>query len=128
MFSVEAEEVQLLWFTVYIPEGTAPGKYRGRITIRADGVDPVGVPVSVTVYPAFVPVQGYMKTAFALMDGHLEKIYGKIARPVIEARLIWWQAFTYDVKDFLCWDSISGSAKTTTHPSPLPPGLAFAGR
>ncbi|HUV04804.1 MAG TPA: glycoside hydrolase domain-containing protein [Armatimonadota bacterium] len=84
-FCIESGQVQPLWFTIHVPERTAPGTYRGSITIRADGAPGVEVPVSVTVHPAVIPVQGYMKTAFALMDGFLEKVYGKATRPLRRA-------------------------------------------
>jgi len=81
-FSVGAGDVQPLWFTIHVPESAMPGVYRGSITIRADCAQPVEVPVSVTVHQAVIPVQGRMKTAFALMDGFLEKVYGKVTRPL----------------------------------------------
>jgi hypothetical protein len=77
-FSVQPGEVQPLWITVSVPRDAQPGDYTGRITVRADGAEPVSVPVSVTVHPATIPAQGHMKTAFALMDWHLCKVYGKV--------------------------------------------------
>lgn len=74
-FEMEAATTQPLWFTVHIPKDAAPGKYEGTITIKADGVDAVTVPVSLTVYPACIPDEGGMKTAFALMDCYMRKLY-----------------------------------------------------
>jgi len=84
-FSIESGQVQPLWFTIHVPERATPGVYRGSITIRPDGALAVEVPVSVTVHPAVIPVEGYMRTAFALMDGFLEKVYGKVTRPLRRA-------------------------------------------
>lgn len=84
-FSVQAGEVQPLWFTLNISQNTQPGTYSGRIAIQADNQPAISVPVSVTVYPAVVPAQGSMKTTFALMDGFMEKIYGTISKPLRRA-------------------------------------------
>jgi hypothetical protein len=77
-FDVEAGQVQPVWFTVHVPKNAAPGTYKGDVTIASAGVPDVKVPVSVSVYTAAIPDQGYMKTSFALMDGFLEKLYGEI--------------------------------------------------
>lgn len=76
-FSVNADEVQPLWFTVHAPADAAPGTYTGSISISTGQKD-VRVSVKVVVHAVALPVQGHMKTAFALMDWHLKKVYGKI--------------------------------------------------
>lgn len=75
-FEMEAATTQPLWFTVHVPGNAVPGNYEGAITIDADGVDAVIVPVSLTVHSAIIPDEGGMKTAFALMDCYMRKIYG----------------------------------------------------
>ena len=77
-FSVDRGKVQPLWFTLTIPKDTKPGRYSLKVTVKADDLDTFTIALPVTVHRAQVPVQGRMKTAFALMDGHLEKLYGKI--------------------------------------------------
>lgn len=77
-FNVKVGEVQPLWFTLYVPENTEPGAYKGRISVQSDNDQTVSFYIRVSVHPAKVPVTGYMKTAFALMDGHMENLYGKI--------------------------------------------------
>lgn len=77
-FDVEAGQVQPLWFTVHAPNDSVPGVYEARITISADGRQLASVPVRVTVHKPRLPVTGHMKTAFALMDWHLKKVYGEI--------------------------------------------------
>ncbi|MBM3500602.1 MAG: DUF4091 domain-containing protein, partial [Armatimonadetes bacterium] len=83
------------WFTVHAPPGTPAGEYRGRITIRPDGGgsgEPthqgraIDVPVRVTVYGFDLPAQAHLKTAFALMDGYLEQLYGKPLTPELRRR------------------------------------------
>ncbi len=75
-FEMEAATTQPLWFTVHVPKDAVPGHYDGTITLKAEGIDDVLVPVSMTVYPALIPDQGGMKTAFALMDCYMRKVYG----------------------------------------------------
>ncbi|MGQ9730474.1 MAG: glycoside hydrolase domain-containing protein [Candidatus Zipacnadales bacterium] len=77
-FDVSAETSQSIWFTVWAPPATPPGTYRGAITIRpGNDVEPLTVSVQVEVYGFDVPTQPHLKTAFSLMDGFLEKLYGK---------------------------------------------------
>ena len=38
-----------IWVTVQVPKAAAPGKYTGKLTIRADGQPPVSVPVELEV-------------------------------------------------------------------------------
>ncbi len=77
-FDVDLGEVQPLWCTVHAPADAAPGTYMGRVTISAAALKPIEVPVKVVVDPVALPTTGHMKTAFALMDYHLKKLYGKI--------------------------------------------------
>jgi len=75
-FEVEPGWAQPVWVTVYVPEGTPPGRYSGTVTITADDNQDAVVPVNLQVHDFTVPTQGHLKTAFALMQGYLEKIYG----------------------------------------------------
>lgn len=76
-FTIPPATTQSLWFTVYAPPGTKPGLYRGSLTIRPANGTLLEVPVEATVYNFELPTQGHLKTAFALMDGFLERLYGK---------------------------------------------------
>jgi hypothetical protein len=44
-----SREVQPIWVTVSIPSDAKPGKYTGTLTVSAEGMNPVDVPVWVTV-------------------------------------------------------------------------------
>lgn len=68
---------QPFWLTVYVPPEQAPGTYRGEITIRPAQAPATVVPLTVRVHDVALPVRGHLKTAFALMDGFLERVYGK---------------------------------------------------
>ena len=80
-FSVAPGFTQAVWVTVYAPPGTPAGHYHGTLTVRPAGLEPVEVDLRVEVYGFSLPVTGHMKTAFALMDGFLEKVYGKPLTP-----------------------------------------------
>ena len=77
-FAVPGGTTQALWFTVYAPPETPAGQYTGQFTIRLGGEEQVPVGLKATVYGFDVPTQPHIKTAFALMDGYLEKIYGEL--------------------------------------------------
>lgn len=79
-FSIEPGRTQPLWFTVYARGNVQPGTYKGSVTLTSEGIEPISVPMIVEVHRATVPVQGRMKTAFALMDGYINKLYGNIPR------------------------------------------------
>jgi len=76
-FDLSPGFTQPLWVTVYAPPRTPPGEYVGSLTLRPKGQPATRIPLQVTVYGFTLPVEGHLKTAFALMDGFLERVYGK---------------------------------------------------
>ncbi|MBI5831454.1 MAG: DUF4091 domain-containing protein, partial [Armatimonadetes bacterium] len=76
-FDLEPSFTQALWFTVHAPAGQAPGRYTGRVVLRTAQGEVAGAPVTVTVEPFAIPAKSSLKTAFALMDGFLERVYGR---------------------------------------------------
>lgn len=76
---VPAGQTVSFWVTVTTKPETPPGTYRGtvRLTAEGDALEPVEIPLTVNVFPAVIPAEGHLGTAFALMDGFLEKVYGK---------------------------------------------------
>lgn len=75
-FDVPPGTTQPLWVTLHAPPGTPAGEYRGVITVDLGASGRLQVPVVARVYGFDVPNQPHIKTAFALMDGFLEKLYG----------------------------------------------------
>ncbi|HID05880.1 MAG TPA: hypothetical protein EYP10_01905, partial [Armatimonadetes bacterium] len=41
---------QPFWLTVRVPKGTPKGTYRGSVTITADGIEPLRIPIALRVY------------------------------------------------------------------------------
>ncbi|MDO5113754.1 MAG: DUF4091 domain-containing protein [Planctomycetia bacterium] len=66
------------WITVYAPEGTRPGTYRGTVTLRPENAPAAEVALEVTVSSMTLPKEGNLANGFALMDGFLERVYGKL--------------------------------------------------
>jgi len=85
-FSVPPDFAQPIWVTVYAPPGTPAGDYEGTLTVRPAGEPATAVQVRARIYGFDLPRRGHMKTAFALMDGYLEQVYGKPLPPDIRRR------------------------------------------
>jgi hypothetical protein len=85
-FSVPAGVTQALWFTVHAPAGAPAGLYGGMATIQPANAPALQVPIEATVYNFSLPTTGHLKTAFALMDGFLEKLYGKPLTPELRRK------------------------------------------
>ncbi len=58
-----------LWITVYAPEGTAPGTYRGPVTLHANGEDPIVWQLEVKVHGFALPNTPALSTDFGLDTG-----------------------------------------------------------
>jgi hypothetical protein len=52
---IPADAQHALWLTVRTPAGTPAGEYEGQITITADGIEPVRLPLRVGVWPFELP-------------------------------------------------------------------------
>lgn len=76
-FDIPEQTTQSLWVTIYAPPDTPPGQYRGQLRIRPATAEPVTVDITATVYAFDLPTQPHLKTAFALMDAYLERLYGQ---------------------------------------------------
>ncbi|HHX41387.1 MAG TPA: DUF4091 domain-containing protein [Armatimonadetes bacterium] len=77
-FDVPGGTTQSVWFTLYAPPGTPAGTYRGEFTVTPENAPAVRIPVEARVYGFTLPTQPRLKTAFALMDGFLETVYGPL--------------------------------------------------
>ncbi len=63
------------WITVYAPKGTAPGHYRGTLQITPENAPARSIDLNVRVWDIELSNECHLKTAFALMNGYLEKVY-----------------------------------------------------
>lgn len=74
---VPANQTVSFWVTISTSAETEAGTYRGCVKWTPENASSVEIPVEVTVWPVTLPVEGHLGSAFALMDGYLEKSYGK---------------------------------------------------
>lgn len=66
-------DVQPLWLTVYVPEGTSSGHYQGTVTVSGEGIAPQTLPINLRVYDFTLPLESHLKTAFDFY-GHITKL------------------------------------------------------
>ena len=85
-FDVPPGFAQPVWITIHAPPGTPAGIYSGSLTVRADGLEARKVEVAAEVFDFELPREGHLKTAFALMDGFLERVYGAPLRAQLRQR------------------------------------------
>jgi glucosylceramidase len=62
-FPVEANQTTSVWITVYAPPLTAPGVYRGTLTLTSDDRRLGSIPLEVTVASATVPAMRILKVS-----------------------------------------------------------------
>ena len=62
-FDVQKGDLASVWYSVRVPEGTAPGTYKGTLTIRPADAPAASVPVTLTVWDFALPRVPSLKTA-----------------------------------------------------------------
>lgn len=78
---IPAQFTQPLWVTVHAPPGTRAGTYAGTVVLHADGQPDRTVPLRVKVYGfSLAPGAGHLRTAFALFDEEVRRIYASEVR------------------------------------------------
>ena len=76
-FDLDADVWQPVWLDVHTAPDQAPGEYRGAITCTAEGVEPLEIPISVTVWDFSIPTEYHFPLAVVFWDGQLRQIYSK---------------------------------------------------
>lgn len=68
-----------VWVTVRVPRGAAPGDYAGRLTVRAEGLEPVAIPVTCHVADWTLPETKAFRSHMGLIQSpeSLAVQYGK---------------------------------------------------
>ncbi len=66
--TIPAGESRAVWVDLLVPDGAAPGVYRGSIHVTGDGLD-ASVPVQVEVYNFTLPSTPSLTTAFLVYSG-----------------------------------------------------------
>ena len=65
-FSLNRGRNQPLWIEVYVPPNTAPGVYSGEVTVSAQGLPNVSIPITLHVWDFILPSTSSLKTSFGL--------------------------------------------------------------
>ena len=63
---IPADSCQAVWLTLDVPRGTAPGTYKGTVTVTANGVDPVTVPIVAEIHGWQMPDPAAFQANIAL--------------------------------------------------------------
>ena len=87
---IDAGVVQPFWVTVYVPDGTEAGIYKGTVLVTVEGGELREIPLQVQVYNFTLPVEGSLKTAFDFYGHETFKRYPQKdneSKEAYEARL-----------------------------------------
>ena len=71
--AAEQNENRCLWGTIAVPFDCTPGTYAGTVSIRADGMDDIAVPVRLKVWDFALPETPRLRTAFGLYGSGVAK-------------------------------------------------------
>lgn len=75
-YDVAQERNQPVWIEVYVPPATASGIYTAVVTVRAQGEQPVRIPVYLRVWDFTLSSTSSIKNAFLLWTGGLPNAHG----------------------------------------------------
>jgi len=91
---IEAGTSQTLWLTLEIPKDTAPGTYKGQLTVKAGGMEPVQFGVEAQVFAltlaepqAFTAYSGIDESPWALAAWHGVKLWSDEHWTLVEQSL-----------------------------------------
>ncbi len=74
--SVPANRNTAFWFTVRVPANAKAGDYRGTITLLANGVKPVAIPVRLRIWDFVLPEVSRLQTAYGCDYGAIYRWHG----------------------------------------------------
>ncbi|OQX01861.1 MAG: hypothetical protein BWK73_44640, partial [Thiothrix lacustris] len=74
--NLSAGENVPVWVDVHVPAETKPGVYSGTVTVSADGLAPVELPVQLTVWNFTLPARSPLRTVFGTNGYRVAEIYG----------------------------------------------------
>ncbi len=100
-FDLPAAETHGFWIDIFVPEAAAPGVYRGTFRAAADGVKPIAVPVSLTVWDFALPPTPTLVTEFGAPAGRLRGYYRERAEAGVEPEPKDWAAVEGQCNDVL---------------------------
>jgi len=84
---LEAGWNQPLWVLTKVPGDCPAGDHRLWLTVTADGIAPIRIPITVHVYDFAMPYPGHVATAFGLSTGNIKRYHN--LETTDELRQVW---------------------------------------
>ncbi|MBN1123494.1 MAG: DUF4091 domain-containing protein [Sedimentisphaerales bacterium] len=84
---LEANQNQPLWILTKIPTDCPAGDHALALTVEAEGMNPIHVPITVHVYDFTMPYPGHVETAFGLSAGNIKQYHN--LETEAEQRQVW---------------------------------------
>lgn len=72
--TIDANQTQPVWLTVYVPERTPPGSYVGKATVITHSVKKI-IPIKLTVYPFKLPKDRHLYVTYWINIDRIAKAY-----------------------------------------------------
>ncbi|MEJ5341683.1 MAG: glycoside hydrolase domain-containing protein [Thermogutta sp.] len=79
-FDLPADETHGFYVDLFIPPGTPPGKYAGKVTVRGGGINQVDIPLTIEVWDFTLASTPALVTAFGSPSQRMRSYYAKRAR------------------------------------------------
>jgi hypothetical protein len=103
-FDLDAKVWQPVWIDIHTLADQPPGLYKGTVTVTAEGIDALTVPLEATVWDFAVPKQHHLPLAVVFFDEKLRPVYSKDAAE--------WQKYEAYCRDELAADAVgNGEAR-----------------
>ena len=96
-FDVPGGVVQPIWVTVYVPENTLPGIYRGAVLIHAENAAAETLHVALQVWDFALPKNSHLQVVFSLYQNVIEQYYGSGTLPADILRAYYSFLLTYRI-------------------------------
>lgn len=74
-FDVQSGDIQVLWVTIYIPEDTPAGEYKGLIEVKPENDATKNIPLNIYIWDFNLPKGSHLKTAFDFYEHFVPKFY-----------------------------------------------------
>ncbi|MBC7351012.1 MAG: DUF4091 domain-containing protein [Thermogutta sp.] len=100
-FDLPAEQTHGFYVDLFIPPGTPPGKYSGKVMLRGSGVNAFHIPLTLEVWDFTLPGTPALVTAFGSPSQRMRSYYSKRARLGKESPPEDWEAVDRQCADLV---------------------------
>jgi hypothetical protein len=74
-FNINQEDVQPIWVTVYVPEGTPSGRYEGFLFVLPENAETTAVRIHLEVWDFALPASTKLQVVFSLLEECIQGYY-----------------------------------------------------